>query len=1054
MLEHDEWEPHELDVFDNIVLLTDSHKAGQHLLYPPGTEKVYCFFETRQSSYNDICFFGLQYFLKRYLVGPVVTEAKITQADWYLRIHFSNIWGDDPDIFDRNSWDYILNVHGGHLPLLIKAVPEGTVVQQGNVLFTVENTDPKCFWLTSHVEKLLLQVWYPTTICTQSREQQQIICRYLQETGSEDVVKNGGHLFKLHDFGFGGASSIESAALGGAAHLVNFKGSDMLASLVLAKEYYSEACGGVTFPSTERSTMTCWGEENEEDAMRSMMKMSPMGIVGVVSDSYDVKRACCEIWGDKLKPLVKDRDGFLVLQLSNGGSLDVVVEVLEALESKFGSSNTCTGHRLLPSCIRVFHSGINDHLLQMTLARMMENNWAADNLIFGKDGGALQQANIGTLGCSLRCSHAVVAGVGRDLAQGHNVSLGRVSLENKGGQWSTVGEGKGAWCKDMLVEVFKDGVLLVDDSFAVVRRRAEGHFEAARASTMANVGLGHPDPPQDNLLMYADSHKVAQHLQYKPGTEIVYSCFEANTGMYREVVFFGLQYILYRYLCGQPITVHKINEAERFLAMHFSSSWGHNCKLFNRGAWEHILHVHGGRLPVSIHAVPEGSVVPTRNALMTIENTDPACYWLPSYLEAVLMQVWYPTVVCTHSREHMKLISRALQKTGCSDALAQGIHLFKLSDFGFGTASSVEAAAVGGAAHLVSFASTGNASASLLVARYYESECAGFSVPASDSFTTLIWGPNEEDEACRKHLEHFPTGISACKSDTYDACRLCTDCWGGKLVDEVKQREGVLLIRLDNESSSIHDVIRVLESLKDRFGHSTTCTGHMQLPPYLQVLFECGDLEGLKHLLEELTAQGWAANNVCFGSSTGLLQKVNRDMLSCAFRCTYTQVQGTDVHVSSGFVADAMLPLKSGRVALYMEDGYWTTAAQAEELKPHDQLVEVFRDGKVLVEYPFSEIRRRAECRTLQPASFPCTMPEDRSMEVLLQEETTATSADTTTYLQRDGQAWRQAALPPTSYTQPMELTEDCIHDDDSSDLEEGIPMEVSTDHRLRCFEV
>lgn len=386
----------------------------------------------------------------------------------------------------------------------------------------------------------------------------------------------------------------------------------------------------------------------------------------------------------------------------------------------------------------------------------------------------------------------------------------------------------------------------------------------------------------------------------------------------------------------------------------------------------------------------------------------------------------------------MKLISHALQKTGCADTLTQGLHLFKLSDFGFGNVSCVETAAVGGAAHLVSFASTGSATSSLFVARYYGSECAGFSVPATDGFTTLVWGRDEEEEACRNLVEHFPTGILACKSDTYDACRLCRECWGGKMLDEVKQREGVLLIRLDSESSSIHDVLRVLECLKETFGHSTTCTGHMQLPPCVQVLFECEDLRGLGHLLEEMNAQDWAANNLCFGSSTGLLQNVNQDMLRCAFRCTYSKVQGKDVHVTSGSVVDRKHASTNGRVALCMEDGVWATATQDEDDASHDQLVEVFRDGKVLVEHTFSEIRRRAECRMRLPAGPLCTMPESRPLEVLLQEETTATSNDLTC-LPHEADAWRPADLPPTIYTHSMEVTEGCIQDDNSScDLETG----------------
>merc|ERR1719433_727572 len=291
----------------------------------------------------------------------------------------------------------------------------------------------------------------------------------------------------------------------------------------------------------------------------------------------------------------------------------------------------------------------------------------------------------------------------------------------------------------------------------------------------------------------------------------------------------------------------------------------------------------------------------------------------------------------------------------------------------------------------------------------------------------------------RNLVEHFPTGILACKSDTYDACQLCRECWGGKMIDEVKQREGVLLIRLDSQSSSIHDVVRVLESLKEKFGYSNTCTGHMQLPPCVQVLFECQDLQGLGHLLEEMDAQGWAANNLCFGSSTGLLQKVNQDMLKFAFRCTYSKVQGKDVHVTSGSAVDLQHSSTNGRVVLCMEDGVWTTTTQDEDVISHDQLVEVFRDGKVLVEHSFAEIRRRAECRMRLPVGPPCSMPERGPPEVLLQEETTATSHDLKC-LPHEGDAWRQADLPPATYTQPMEVTEGCIQDDDSSscDLEKG----------------
>ena len=192
----------------------------------------------------------------------------------------------------------------------------------------------------------------------------------------------------------------------------------------------------------------------------------------------------------------------------------------------------------------------------------------------------------------------------------------------------------------------------------------------------------------DNIIMMTDSYKLSHFKQYPPNTEFVYSYFESRGGLYPECCFFGLQYFIKRYLVGQVVTQEKIDVAEEFAVAHMGSK-----ELFNRAGWEHILKEHGGRLPISIKAVPEGTVVPTRNVLFTLENTDPACYWLTNYLETLLVQVWYPMTVCTNSRSMKVTIAKALAETGCSDA---GL-MFKLHDFGFRGVSSVESAATGGA---------------------------------------------------------------------------------------------------------------------------------------------------------------------------------------------------------------------------------------------------------------------------------------------------------------------------------------------------------------------
>ncbi len=113
--------------------------------------------------------------------------------------------------------------------------------------------------------------------------------------------------------------------------------------------------------------------------------------------------------------------------------------------------------------------------------------------------------------------------------------------------------------------------------------------------------------------------------------------WRAGEGEFDETVFYGLQYYLKEYLQGQAFTKQDVDAAEELMNGVFGRKG-----VFRRENFDYILERHGGRLPVRIKAVPEGMSVPVRNVLMTIENTDPSCFWLTNFLETLLMQVWYP----------------------------------------------------------------------------------------------------------------------------------------------------------------------------------------------------------------------------------------------------------------------------------------------------------------------------------------------------------------------------------------------------------------------------
>ncbi len=454
----------------NIILLTDSYKLSHYKQYPTGTTEIYSYFESRGGKFPAVTFFGLQYLLKKYLLGVQVTSEKIAQAEKIYAAHFGN-----DKLFYKEGWEYILKTHDGKLPIRIKAVPEGTTVPVGNVLMTVENTDPNCFWLTNFLETLLVQVWYPTTVATQSREIKKLVLKYLQETGDVRGID-----FKLHDFGFRGVSSVESASIGGASHLINFMGTDTVVALTFIQDYYdSSAMFGFSIPAAEHSTITSWGQENEALAYENMLTQYPDHLVAVVSDSYDIYNACEKLWGEVLKDKILTRKGTLVVRPDSGIPKDVVLKTIEILASKIGFTINDKGFKVLDPHIRVIQGdGVDHESIGLILENLKNNGWSADNLAFGMGGALLQKLDRDTQKFAFKCSEAVVNGEKRAVYKNPVTDLGKKSkkgrlklvVDQQLG-YKTVAESEPG--EDQLVTIFENGVLTKSYSFEEIKTNAK-----------------------------------------------------------------------------------------------------------------------------------------------------------------------------------------------------------------------------------------------------------------------------------------------------------------------------------------------------------------------------------------------------------------------------------------------------------------------------------------------------------------------------------------------------------------------------------------------------
>jgi len=727
--------------------------------------------------------------------------------------------------------------------------------------------------------------------------------------------------------------------------------------------------------------MTAWGRDQELQAMDNMLEQIPTGLVACVSDSYDIFKACEQYWGTDLRDKVMRRQGQLVVRPDSGDLPGIVLQVLSRLESKFGSQETKTGHKLLPNCIRVLQGdGIDINTLDGILRAMKNSGWAADNMVFGTGGALLQKLHRDTEKCAFKCSFAKVAGEGRDISKDpvtdaeKKSKKGKLTLELRESGYVTFEEGSGDPMNDILREVFRDGVLLIDDDFKTIRDRADGGGpnEDMRLPVEIPPQQVFPnDPFGSNIVMLTDSYKVTHHLQYPPNTTRVYSYFESRGGEYPETCFFGLQYFMKKYLVGQVVTQEKVNRAEEDFRLHFQGTHGYNERIFNRDGWQHILQDNadrkGGHLPIVIKAVPEGTVLPSKNVLFTMENTEDQCFWLTNYLESLLVQVWYPMTVCTQSREQKRMIVKYLQETGCSETIKHNMHLFKLHDFGFRGTSSVESAAIGGAAHLVNFIGSDTMAALLMLKEYYDMPCAGYSIPSAEHSTITCWGREGELEAFRNMLDTFNKGMVSVVSDSYDILNACDQYWGTELKEEVENRDGLVVIRPDSGKLP-NIVIEVLDKLESKFGSTLTSTGHKLLPACIRVLQGDGiDPKSMDLILKEMRDKDWAADNLAFGSGGALLQKLHRDTLKCAFKCSSATIgaggDSRQVAIFKDPITDPGKKSKKGRLKLQRKGESFVTICEGDEGEEHveDEIREVFRDGKLVVDDPFEEIRRRAE---------------------------------------------------------------------------------------------
>ncbi len=386
------------DFKENRVMLSDSYKYSHYLQYPKGTVNMYDYAEARSlKEYDKTLFFGLQMIWKKYFSTPLTID-EVEEAKSYAKPHGIP--------FNEDGWLKIVKDYEGRLPVTIKAVPEGLVIPNKTVLFTVELTknDRDIFWLPSWLEDFLMKVWYTCSVATRSYYVKEMLLEHSGLTSENPNVD-----FSFHNFGDRGASCVEAAGFGGVAHLTCFKGTDNFNSLRYAHILMNEPKENIGFsiPASEHGSTTAWGKDGEFDMIDNHIEKSKGNpLMASVLDSYDIYNATDKVTSGKFKEKIEsDEYPKFIERPDSGYAPDVIDEMLNIHEKnsvKFTTNNK--GYKTFDKYGFIWGDGVEMNTMSDVLTVLRLRMYSAENMSFGSGGWLMQMTNRDTLGYAIKCS--------------------------------------------------------------------------------------------------------------------------------------------------------------------------------------------------------------------------------------------------------------------------------------------------------------------------------------------------------------------------------------------------------------------------------------------------------------------------------------------------------------------------------------------------------------------------------------------------------------------------------------------------------------------------
>lgn len=487
----------------NPLLLTDGYKVDHKRQYPDGTTLVYSNWTPRKSridGIDEVVFFGLQYFLKKYIIQDFdlhfFKQPKEEVVKKYAR-RINNYLGEN-----QVGTKHIEDLHDlGYIPMVFKALPEGASVPIRVPMFTMYNTIPEFFWLTNYFETLLSAViWLPCNSATIAKQYRKVLDKYAEETSSMPEFVD----WQGHDFSMRGMGGIEAAVTSAAGHLLSFTGSDTIPAIDFFEEYYNansdaELIAG-SVAATEHSVMCMGTNEGEYETFKRLIcEVYPKGIVSIVSDTWDLWKVLTD-YLPRLKEEIISREGKVVVRPDSGDPVEIICGnpngkteqekkgVIELLWDVFGGTVNAKGFKeLVPQIGAIYGDSITVTRATAICELLKAKGFASTNVVLGIGSFTYQYNTRDTFGFAMKATYGEVNGEGRAIFKDpitddgtKKSAKGLMKIELVEGKFILIDEV--SWEEEQkgeLKEVFRDGRLLIDQSLSDIRNLVKNQLQLA-----------------------------------------------------------------------------------------------------------------------------------------------------------------------------------------------------------------------------------------------------------------------------------------------------------------------------------------------------------------------------------------------------------------------------------------------------------------------------------------------------------------------------------------------------------------------------------------------